>query len=68
MPENGGYDRPYHSGDVRMGRNKEITDDFTLRKQAEEVIANSRKSVKEGAMKEGDNGTEKKHTYPPLSV
>lgn len=68
MPENGGYDKPYYSGNKRMGRNKEITDEFTLEAQAARVIESSRKSTKDGAIKPGDYRTEKTITNPPLSV
>lgn len=66
-PDDGGRDKPYYSGDVRMGRNAELTDDFTLRRQAAEAIDKSRKSAK-GSMAPGDYGIEKDITDPPLSV
>lgn len=67
MPDDGGYDKPYYSGDVRMGRNKELTDDFTLRKQAAEAIDKSRKSAGSPTTPP-DNRTDKHVTARPLSV
>lgn len=67
---NGGYDKPAHAGSTRMGRNKEITDDFTLLKQAHEATARARTSTKDGAMRPSiGNGTAAtKTTKPGLSV
>lgn len=69
----GGYDTPYYAGAVRMGRNKEIVDDFTLLAQAHEAIARSRKDVSSplatsiGNVSIGRNRP-KTVTSPPLSV
>ena len=70
MPGNkGGYDEPSHAGSTPMGRNKEITDDFSLLGQAGEAIAKARKSTSEGPLRAGDYGTGGKVvTTPPLSV
>ena len=54
-----------------MGRNKEITDDFTLRDQAAKAIAESRKGTNNSTTPNATPGnyrTEKTVTYPPLSV
>lgn len=67
MPKSGGYDQPYYSGDTRMGRNKELTDDFTLRAQAEEAFAKARKSAT-GSMKPSDTGDKPKEIDFPMSV
>ena len=67
-PDDGGRDKPYYSGDVRMGRNAEISDEFTLKRQAAEAIDKARKSTKDGDLNPGDYGIEKKITDPPLSV
>lgn len=68
MPNNmGGYDKPYHAGAIRMGRNKEITDDFSFLGQAHEAIAKARKSAS-GKMKPSAGNGSKKTTRPPLSV
>ena len=61
----GMLDSVYHSGSVRMGRNKEISDDFTLREQAKVAMANARTSTKQGKMKPG-NYSEGKITTPKL--
>lgn len=71
MPANGGYDKPYYSGDKRFGRNKELTDDFTLRQQAEVAIAKARKSPVNSTNPNAtpqDQGVEKKVTDPELKV
>ncbi len=71
MPMNGGYDQPYHANDVRFGRNKELTDDFTLRAQAEEAMARARTSTKDGAMRPSignDSNGKKVVTTPGLQV
>ena len=70
MPGNkGGYDVPYHAGSVPLGRNKEITDDFSLLGQVHEAVAKARTSTKSGPLRAGDYGTGKKVvTDPPLSV
>lgn len=67
MPTNGGYDRPYHANDVRFGRNKELTDDFTLRAQAEEAMARARTSSAAGSAKPsiGNESDGKKVTTTP---
>lgn len=64
-------DQPYYSGAERMGRNKELTDDFTLRDQAAEAMAKSRKSAgisKSPNATPRDAGGPKKVTRPPFSV
>lgn len=67
MPKDmGGYDQPYHAGAVRMGRNKEITDDFSFLTQAHEAIAKARTSAN-GKMKPV-SGNGPKRTNRPLSV
>lgn len=70
MPaKNGGYDKPEHAMSTRLGRNKEITDDFTMLAQADEAIKKARKSTKEGKIRPGDHGSgEKVVTEPALSV
>ena len=67
MPHHGNQDQPYYSGAFPMGRNKEITDDFTMLNQAREAIEGSRKSAT-GKMNEADYGGEKVTTDPGLSV
>lgn len=57
----------YLSTDVPMGRNCEITDDFTMQKQAAEAIAASRKSAT-GQPREAKAETGKVVTVPPLTV
>ena len=58
---NTSMDRPF-------GRNKEITDEFSIAAQAEAAIAKARKSA-DGKLAAGDYGTGKKVvTPPPLSV
>lgn len=70
MPGNmGGYEKPYHAGSIPFGRNKEITDDFSLLGQAHEAVAKSRKSTAEGPLRPGDYGTGTKVvTDPPLTI
>lgn len=71
MPDiNGGYDKPTHAGATRFGRNKEITDEWTLLQQAHAATARARKSTKDGAMRPAiGNGTAApKATKPGLSV
>lgn len=64
-------DKPYHSGAVRMGRNKEITDEFTMRDQAAAAISRARTSTKDGKLRPsiGNSGQEPKVvTTPGLCV
>ena len=71
MPSiNGGYDKPAHSGSTRFGRNKELTDDWTLLQQAHAATARARKSTKDGAIRPSiGNGSEPKTITPmPFSV
>lgn len=67
MPTNGNYDKPYYANDERFGRNKELTDEWTMRAQAEEAFAVARKNTKE-KLKAGDYKTGKVVTDPPFSV
>lgn len=60
--------KPYISTEVPMGRNKEITTDFTFDEQAKKAVAESRKSANDGKMKPANNSTKKVVSYPPLSV
>lgn len=72
MPDiNGGYDNPSHAGSSRMGRNKELTDDWTLLKQAHVATARARKSTADGPMRPSignDHNGVKVSTTPPLRV
>ena len=59
----------YKSTDVPVGRNLEITDEWSMEKQSLEAIGKARKSTTEGPIRPGDFGTGKKVvTNPPLSV
>ncbi len=71
MPDiNGGYDKPAHAGSTRFGRNKELTDEWTLLQQAHKATARARTSTKDGAMRPSiGNGTDTPPTTKPgLSV
>lgn len=64
-------DTPYYSGAACMGRNKEITNEHTVRAQAEAAIARARTSTKDGKIRPsiGNTGKEPKAvTTPGLSV
>ncbi len=51
MPDiNGGYDKPAHAGSTRFGRNKEITDDFSMLQQAGQALAGARMGVSSGPL------------------
>ena len=68
---NGGYDSPSHAGSTRMGRNKEIVDDFSLLQQAHVATDRARKSTADGPMRPSiGNGHDGKKvvTEPGLSV
>lgn len=68
MPnKEGGYDKPYYSGSKVMGRNKELTNDWTLLTQAHEEIATTRKDTNSGKLKPGNYKTEKVVTPIPRS-
>jgi len=66
---NGGYDQPSHAGSTRLGRNKEITDEWSMLKQAGEAMARSRTSAA-GKMRPsiGNEDSGKVVTEPGLSV
>lgn len=65
----GGFDKPSHANSTRFGRNKELTDDWSLLAQAGAAIDKARKSTTDGAIRPGDYGTGSKVvTDPPLSV
>lgn len=57
MPSNqGGYDKPFHSMSVPMGRNKEQMDEFSMLSQAYKAIEKARKSAAGKMKPAGGNG------------
>ena len=66
-------DKPTSSQTSVFGRNKEITDEFSLRRQANKAVSESRKSsggtvANPGRPRPGNFKTQKVVTKPPLSV
>lgn len=59
--------KPYIPTEVPMGRNKEITTDFTFQEQADKAVAESRKSAS-GQIRPSNTKTAKVVSNPPFSV